>query len=154
MKYFYALFLPFVMEISYADVTCYLNIVKDSCWNDFNVNVVAIDTSNRSQVAQATIAKGSKWTRVSFKCNPGQTLLYNATFTPAFWEADKDKVYHATQYWSLPNQLNPGDVAWELTICFPSSFSGVPFPPTAGSDCACQYDQIQPLKLKTDSSSQ
>lgn len=104
--------------------------------------------NNQKQLAQATVEKNAKWKRISFSCQPAETLHYKAVFSPIFWQSEKGKVYNATQFWSLPAKLKAGDVAWELTICFPKDFSGVPFPPTATGNCKCQYDQVTPLKHK------
>lgn len=133
---------------TYADVTCYLDLVKDSCWNQFNVTITATDMNARQQLVKETVGQSKKWKRVAFKCKPGQTLYYSATFSPVFWQDLDDKVYYATKYWSLPNKLKKGDAAWEIKICFPKDFSGVPYPPEVGSNCRCQYDAITPLILK------
>lgn len=149
MKLLTALFVFVFMGIcSAADVTCYLNIVKNSCWNEYDVNIIVEDMTQRKPLSKVVLPKNTKWKRVSFNCSPGQTIHYLATFSPAFWEALKGKTYFSKQYWSLPSELTPGDVAWELTICFPKEFSGVPFPPTAGQDCKCQTNLITPLKLE------
>ncbi len=148
MKSLMILFGSIYVGLSYANVTCYLNVVKGSCWNNSNVDVSIIDSDLNKTIAHAQIKKDTGWQRVSFPCRPNQTLYYSAVYSPVFWEADKGKVYNAKQYWSLPKQLKAGDVAWELTICFPKDFSGVPLPPTGSGECACQYNLVTPLKLK------
>ena len=111
---------------------CFLTMVKDSCWSDYNVTIAAMDATTGKQITSVLIPQGKSWTRVQF--------------TPVFWENDKGKSYAGQRQWTLPEAIKEGDTAWNITMCYPAQFSQVPLPPGANSNCKCNMDEIPPVK--------
>jgi len=134
----------FVMQVH--AFSCYLTVAKDNCWKDYNVTIGVFDTSNDKQIATLIIPEGSAWARQAFTCQPGEKLRFQAQFTPVFWESDQGKVYPAKDFWTLPDKPAQGDIAWNITLCYPEQFSEVPFPPQAGAHCKCDLSGIPPIK--------
>lgn len=125
---------------------CYLTLVKDSCWTDYNVTVVVFDVASNASLVSVNIPKGQSWVRQSFTCQPAQSLKYQATFQPAFWESDIGKVYMGMNYWTLPTAVTNNDTAWEVPLCYPAAFSEVPLPPDATANCRCDFTSIPAIK--------
>lgn len=123
-------------------MTCYYTLAKDNCWTNYNVSVDVIDATTNKLLVNATIPAGQQWIRESFDCQPAQKLMYKAQFSPVFWQNDVGKTYAAKDYWTLPATINPGDSAWNLSVCYPAAFSLVPLPPDATSQCACDFGSI------------
>jgi len=123
---------------------CYLTVVKDKCWEDYSVSVDVLDTNEHKKILTAEIAKGAEWTRSSFECSSKQIFDFIAKFSPSFWDRDEDSSYHAKRYLILPDAVK-GEVAWNITICYPGDFSGVPMPPEANNHCGCDTSNIPPI---------
>ncbi len=121
---------------------CYITIAKDNCWTNYNVNIDIVDTLTEKVIASMSMYEGTPWVRQKIVCQPGQTVLLKATFTPVFWEADIGKVYFGRRYWSFPKQLVAGESAMSITICYASDFAAVSLPPEASGDCACDMESI------------
>ncbi|KTD01031.1 hypothetical protein OQJ19_12215 [Fluoribacter gormanii] len=132
----------------WAEITCYYTLVKDNCWIKYDVSVDVMDAISAKTLTTVTVPIGKSWTRQTFPCQPGQKLMYRARFSPIFWESDAGKTYIAKNYWSLPNTINPGDSAWNVTVCYSSDFSLVPLPPNAPGNCSCNFDDIPAIPLK------
>lgn len=128
--------------------TCYMTMAKDNCWQDYTVSVDIINARTNVKILNVSIPKGEAWVRQTFDCQPGDKLMYNASFFPVFWQKDEGKTYPAQRFWSLPEQINPGDSAWNISVCFPSDFSLVPMPPQATGDCACDFAAIPVIPPK------
>jgi hypothetical protein len=129
-------------------ITCYYTLVKDSCWTNYDVSVDVIDAITGGVLTTVKVPKGQQWTRQTFPCQPAQKLMYNASFSPIFWQSDIGKTYAALNYWSLPDAVQPGDSAWNVSVCYPTDFSLVPTPPTATSNCKCDFTDIPGIKPK------
>lgn len=125
---------------------CFLTLVKDSCWTNYNVTVVVTNAGTGDAIVTATVPKGKSWVRVPFTCQPAQALSFSATFSPVFWQDDTYKTYPSQHNWYLPETVKAGATAWSLTLCYPSEFSEVPLPPDASGNCGCQTDNIPPVK--------
>jgi hypothetical protein len=123
-------------------IQCFFTLVKDSCWKNYNVNVDLMNASNGKKIISMIVPEGQSWLRQPFTCSPGDTLSLQATFNPAFWESEADKVYSGKNYWGLPKVLAEGEVAWNVTICYPKDFSEVPMPPDANGKCKCDLSSI------------
>ena len=121
---------------------CYITMVKEDCWTNYELTVNVLDTSNNASVAKVVVPKGKSWMRQSFECKPAQTFMYEATFTPTIWERDKAKKYHARRYWSLPDKIADGATAWNIKVCYASDFTETPMPPEATGKCQCHFDQV------------
>lgn len=128
-----------------AAFPCILTFVKDSCWLDYEVNIIVSDPKDASVLTKATIPTEKSWVRQSFVCQPNQTIMYTATFSPTIWEGQDNKVYHMQKYRALPAAPKPNQKAWEVQICFPKAFAEVPFPPKATGQCRCLFDQVPVL---------
>ncbi|MGQ3889381.1 hypothetical protein ACQUW5_10155 [Legionella sp. CNM-1927-20] len=128
---------------------CYLTLVKDTCWTDYAVTVKVLDAQNNDvNLSTLTVPKGQSWGRQPFTCQPNQKLLYQATFEPYIWENQKNTVYNAISYWTLPSAAKPGESAWEIPVCYPKAFSEVPLPPQATNNCVCNFSQVPPIPPK------
>lgn len=130
-------------------ITCYYTLAKDNCWTKYEVSVEVMDAKTSKILTQISIPAGQSWARETFPCETnGQKLMYHAKFTPPIWETDKDKVYAAKNYWSLPDKVNEGDSAWNVPVCFPADFSEVPMPPSSNGRCQCDFSSIPEIKPK------
>lgn len=138
------LFSALMPGLVYA-IPCYLTMVKDSCWTNYAVTVTMMDASNAKQVLQVEVPKGQSWVRQGFTCDPAQTFLFKAQFSPTIWGDQAGLFYASQQYWQLPEQLKANETAWNLVLCFPKQFSSVPLPPTAGQHCACEMEHVPPI---------
>jgi hypothetical protein len=126
---------------------CIYTLVKENCWKDYDVSVDVKDADLKT-LFTVNIPKGKIWARHEFSCSPAQGLIYVAKFSPTFWESDKNKTYPALRSWSLPGQVNEGEAAWTIPVCFSADFSQVPFPPTAKGTCSCDFKSIPGPKIK------
>lgn len=125
---------------------CFLTLVKDSCWTNYDLTVIVTDRSTEKQVMTIAVPQGQSWSRQKFECQPKEGLRFSASFTPVFWESDTGKTYPSRHDWTFPAAIAAGDTAWNMTICYPSEFSGVPFPPDAGGNCKCNTAIIPQVK--------
>lgn len=124
-------------------ITCYYTLAKDNCWSKYNVTVDVMDGVTAKILTTVEVPVGKQWARVTFPCETnGQTLMFNAHFSPTIWESEKGKVYPAKNSWPLPKEVKPGDSAWNVSVCYPSDFSQVPMPPEADGSCKCDFSQI------------
>lgn len=126
--------------------TCFVTVIKDSCWTQYNVDVKITNSGTGKAITTSSIVAGKSWDRQKFSCDPEETLSLSATFNPVFWESDTGKVYAARHNWSLPQTINKDETAWNINVCYPKDFAEVPLPPQAGSDCKCDTDSIPPIK--------
>jgi hypothetical protein len=129
-------------------ITCYYTLVKSNCWSKYEVTVEVVEASTAKVLTTVTVPAGKSWVRQPFSCTPGEKLMYHAQFSPPIWESEKGKSYDALNYWSLPEKINPGDSAWNVSVCYPSDFSQVPLPPEATNSCKCDFDSIPPIPPK------
>ena len=127
--------------VAYA-FPCYLTIVKDNCWTNYDLTVTIANLATKTKLGSVLVPKGKLWGRQQFSCEAGQTLTYEATFQPIIWESQANLAYQAVSFWNLPKAVGAHDLAWNLTACFPKDFSGVPTPPTATSHCSCDTSTI------------
>jgi hypothetical protein len=123
---------------------CYVTVMKDNCWKNYNVTVDMEDTSTEKSLVSVVISDQESWARGKFDCHPKQTFKLLGQFTPAFWASDEGKVYYGKRYWSLPEQIGD-NVAWHMKLCYPSDFSEVPLPPDASGACQCDPSVITPI---------
>ena len=130
------------LSLSAYAVPCYLTLVKDSCWKMYDVTVDIKDAVTNKQLGSIIVPLGTAWGRQAFECSGGETLALFAKFSPAFWSTDEDRVFSGQRYWKLPDALKPGEVAWNVTVCYPKYFANVPLPPNATSNCMCDVDNI------------
>ena len=125
--------------------TCYITMVKDSCWTKYNVTVQVTDASLGTASTSIIVPEGQTWARKQFECAKGQTLALQAQFTPAFWRGDETKTFPAQRFWKLPDDVESGVTGWNVTVCYPKWFSDVPLPPEATGTCVCNTDNIPPV---------
>lgn len=129
-------------------ITCYYTLAKDNCWTDYNVSVDIVYSQTNAVIATVTVPKGQQWVRETFPCKPGEKLMYKARFSPTFWQGGENKTYSSLNYRQLPESINPGESAWNLSVCYPADFSLVPFPPNAAGNCKCDFSVIPEIKPK------
>ena len=104
--------------------------------------VDVMDVENNNILAKVVIPKGESWSRARFEAKAKQHLILKATFKPAFWKSEENKIYYAKRYWHLPDAIEGKTTAVNVSACYPKSFSGVPLPPEANSKCACSKPDI------------
>ena len=121
---------------------CFLTLAKDSCWTDYHVSLDVIDASTLKKIFTLEVPAGTSWGRQQFNCTPAQSLLYITRYSPVFWESDAGKTYPGLRNWTLPDKINPTDLAWTIPVCYPADFSEVPLPPTAKGNCKCDFSNI------------
>ena len=126
---------------------CYVTLVKDNCWTNYDVTVKINDTSKDKVVATVFVPAGKQWARVNFQCQPRETFIFLATYSPVFWAKEEDVVYQAKRYWSLPETIVGDTEAWNMNICYAADFSAVPLPPDASGACQCDMTKIPAVKL-------
>lgn len=128
--------------------SCFLTLAKDNCWTNYDVKLVVLDANNNQQLTAIDVPKGQAWGRQEFTCQPGQKLMYYASFQPVFWQSDVGKTYMALHYWSLPDNITSGNAAWNIPVCYPLDFAAVPVPPDAVTTCnKCDFDSIPPVQV-------
>jgi hypothetical protein len=131
-----------------ADVAafpCFITMIKGKCWKNYTLSVDVIDSVENKVLMRMNVPKGKAWVRQPFDAKPKQRFILQATYSPSFWATDKNIKYHAKRYWALPETLASGVIAWNVDVCFPDNFSGVPMPPDAGQDCSCDKNSIPVL---------
>ena len=121
---------------------CYLTLVKDTCWTNYTVSIRVYDGVSGKDIGQANLGPGKPWIRIPFQCEPKQSLKAQASFSPPIWENDPPKMYESKNTIFLPDTIKPDQSAWEVPICYPSAFAGIPLPPTADSNCKCDFSSI------------
>lgn len=124
---------------------CFITMVKDNCWTNYNLNVVVTNPTTGKTVTTVSVPQGTAWARQQFNCQPADVLAFTATFDPVFWQNDVGKTYAAQHEWTLPKNITKGETAWNITVCYPAEFSEVPMPPEAGSNCVCNTKDIPPV---------
>ena len=124
---------------------CYVTMVKDNCWTNYNLTVDVTDASSSAVATTIVVPAGQSWGRKQFACNAGQTLALSAQFSPVFWRTDVNKVFPAQRFWRLPDNIESGITGWNVTVCYPKWFADVPMPPGASVNCACNTDNIPPI---------
>lgn len=134
-----------VISFNVQAFPCYLTVAKDSCWQDYNVKITAIDTANSKELVTINIPEGKAWGRGKFECAAKQVLAFRASFTPVFWQNDVGKVYFGQHYWVLPYQTYSNETAWNINLCYPEQFAEVPLPPVGGENCKCNMQDIPPV---------
>ena len=140
--------LGFIWSMNLHAFSCYITVIKDTCWSNYNVSVHVLNS--QSQVlASVMIPKGTSWSREQFTCHPGEILDFEATFSPVFWEQEIKHKYFGKRHWHLPENPEKGLSAWNVTLCFAKEFSEVPFPPDAVGHCRCETKNISPVKLES-----
>lgn len=127
---------------------CYVTVVKDNCWIDYNVTVQIFDDVSKKQVVpEVLIPKGKQWKRNSFECQAKQGLYYQATFTPVIWSGQKPQTYSSKRIWYLPEKIDKEtEVAWNIPICYGNDFSSVPLPPAVSGNCQCDFSKVPAIK--------
>lgn len=125
--------------------TCFLTLVKDSCWTDYQLTVDVLDASVSQSILSLSVPKGKSWSRQEFTCHAGQSFNYSATFSPVFWKTDTNKHFAGKRTWTLPQKMAEGSTAWSITVCYPEEFAEVPFPPMVAGKCQCDTQSIPPV---------
>ena len=142
------LFLGFLSVVLVAQAQafpCYITIVKDSCWKDYDVSIKVEDVMSEKPITNILIPSGESWKRYEFSCKEKLTIQLKATFSPVIWETDQDKSYLSKSFLSFPDEIKPGQTAWNMTVCYPGQFEGVPTPPDVSAGCRCDTKSIPPV---------
>lgn len=125
---------------------CFFTVVKDSCWTKYDVVVNLMVASTAKTLTTVNVVDGQTWGRQAFTCQPGDIYSFNASFTPVFWQSDKNKIYNSLTHYRLPASVPEGDTAWSVTLCYPRDFSEVPYPPEASGNCVCDTSKVAPVQ--------
>lgn len=135
-------------SVAYStQTTCYLTVVKNDCWKNYNVEITLTDLKSKKVMATLMTDKGKLWGRTTFQCELGAVIEYSATYSPVYWQSDKNKIFHSNKFWTLPDSLQGSEKALNITICFPDQFVGTPTPPEATSTCKCDKSIAPEIKL-------
>lgn len=129
-------------------VTCYITMVKASCWKDYDLTVNITDAENGKELGKITVYEGDLWKREKFDCKAGETLALTAKFSPTLWEDDADREYKATRFWKLPKEAGKDAIGWNVTVCYPEWFADVPTPPKSDGDCVCDMQEVPKFKVE------
>jgi len=138
----YAMLLSILLSSQTHAMKCYITMAKGNCWKNYDLSVDVVDANTSKKLATVVVFENRLWNRQAFECAAGQTLSMVATFSPIFWEGDESKTFSSQRYWKLPNEVKPGEKAWNVTVCFPKYFANVPMPPNAGQNCECDTTSI------------
>jgi hypothetical protein len=125
---------------------CFLTLVKDNCWTNYNVSVPLTSVTTGKLIANLNIPQGESWTRQAFECQPLDTVSVSASFTPATWKTDEGKSYPGRHTWQLPDKVATQVTAWNITVCYPADFLSVPYSLDDTGNCQCEMDNIPPVK--------
>src|SRR3990167_581840 len=121
--------------------TCYVDVVKDTCWTNYNLALTVINTESGSAIASITVTQGIPWVRVKFPCTHNQTLGFQARYSPVIWQGTENQVYSGQNYWQLSSSTTD---AQYTALCFGRDFSEVTFPVTGDGKCQCNMQNIPP----------
>ena len=124
---------------------CYITMVKDSCWTDYDVSVNVMDVMSEKPITTILVPSGKSWERYEFSCEEKLTVQLKATFSPIIWETDQEKSYLSKNFLSFPDEIKQGQTAWNMTVCYPSQFAGVPTPPDVSAGCICDTKSTPPV---------
>jgi len=122
--------------------TCFLTVVKDNCWLNYDVTVNLSDLPTSKILSTVLVPKGKTWSRQEFSCEPAQTFAYSATFQPIIWQNQANSIYRAKQFWGLPKAIAAGETAWEVKVCYAKDFAETPLPPESNGQCGCDFSTI------------
>lgn len=125
---------------------CFITMIKDSCWTNYNLTVTVNNATTGKTVTTVSVPQGTSWARQQFDCQPADVLSYSAIFNPVFWQNDEGKTYAGQNETILPKAIGQGETAWNINLCYPAQFSEVPMPPEADSHCKCVTEGIPPIK--------
>lgn len=128
---------------------CFITLLKDSCWKDYEVNVVVKDAVHDKVETKLSIPKNQLWAREKFDCTPKEELSFIAQFSPTIWKGDENKEYAAVHDWFLPETIKPNTTAWNVNICFPKDFADVPLPPGDLINCGCSKNGVPDIPPQT-----
>ncbi len=135
-----------VMSFELEAFPCYVTVVKDSCWLNYDVTIMVSNMVTQAVVTNVLIPKGQTWARQEFTCQPNQKFLYAASFQPIIWQNDAGKSYRGLRSWGLPVEFDSTSVAWELKLCYASDFSETPLPPQSEGHCQCDFTKVTPIQ--------
>lgn len=134
--------LGFCLSGSLQAFPCFITMVKDQCWTNYELTIDVIKGRGGAKITTIVVPIGKSWVREKFDCQPKGTISLTATYSPVFWARDKGKVYRALHDWVLPDKIEKGDTAWNINVCFAEMFAEVPLPPEANGTCACEWKDI------------
>ena len=127
---------------------CYITIIKDNCWTNYDVTVQVDDVMVERPITSIVIPSGKSWTRYEFSCEEKQTVQFLAMFSPVIWDKDEDKQYKSKRFWAFPEAIRQGDTAWNMTVCYPNDFAEVPMPPDVSGACECDKTIVPPVEKR------
>ena len=101
--------------------------------------------TNKAEIS-VLIPRDKSWARGSFSCEPSETLMFNATFTPVFWKEDVNKQYASISKKTLPALITKDETAWNITLAYPGDFSEITLPPEASGNCKYDLKAVPPVE--------
>ena len=132
----------FFVPVQSQAFPCFLTLVKDNCWANYDVNVDVTNATTGQSIMSINAPHGQSWARQAFNCQPSDKLSLKANYTPTIWATDKDTSYLGGHFLMLPDAVKSGDTAWNVNVCFSADFLDVPVPPTSNGKCQCSMDKI------------
>ncbi len=142
------LLLNFIFMCKANALSCYITIVKDSCWKNYDLYVTVNNAETGAKLGEIAVYQGKQWGRAKFDCTPGITLELEAKYSPDIWSGDSEKVFKAIRFWKLPKKpTNAEALGWNVSVCYPKWFADVPMPPDASGDCKCDMQAVPKFEI-------
>lgn len=127
-------------------VQCYFTIAKSPCWKDYDIDVTLVDMKKQQEAQKIRVPKDCLYNRANFECSPAEVFSAYAEFLPVVWDQDKGKKYPGVRFWAMPESSPRSGAVWEINICYPGHFSGLPLPKSDVRDCGCDFSQIPAIE--------
>jgi len=127
-------------------IPCQILAAKNTCWNKYTVNISYQDAISQKEFQKFSIAKDKSHTTVKFNCIKNAGRMFVSNFTPEIWQGDVHRRFHSKKVWQVPNTVPDDKDFYEIRICFPDDFQGVPIPMGYLENCKCQYPKVAKKK--------
>jgi hypothetical protein len=115
-------------------------IVKNSCWKGYSVTVDYVDLRSAQHQQTVSLGPDDMEAKVNFNAEVDKPHQFSAKFSPEIWAGDSKKVFNSTQVWVVPESLPAGKERYEMRLCFPNDFQGVPAQISNVVNCVCPGD--------------
>lgn len=119
-----------------------IEVVKEACWKDYDVQIKVIDGRTSNVLYTLDLPKGKERASLKTEISPRQEFYFRATYSPVFWESDKNKTYLGKKYISAPAALSSTEHRWSMFLCFGRDFKSIPLPPKTDGHCPCPAHQL------------
>lgn len=122
-----------------AEIVCELRVVKNTCWEDYEITVDVVEAEVDKPITQVVVPKNLQSKGEQFSCPKVDKITLHGKFDPPIWQDQKGVSYKAKQVWDVPRTFPEDTERWTITVCFPNDFIAVPIPPKIQLPCLCKY---------------